>query len=67
MEIQPLAIHKLFFFFLLNAYYVLERWKIGYSFISQKKNLLHSYWEAEEISICHLFVHLVNIYLFIYL
>lgn len=36
MEIQPLAIHK-FFFFLLNAYYVLERWKMGYSFISQKE------------------------------
>ena len=60
MEIQPLVIHK---FFLLNAYYVLERWKIGYCIHFSKKILLHTYWEPEEISICHLFVHLVNIYL----
>lgn len=32
------------FFFLLNAYYVLERWKIGYLFIHfSKKNSLHTY------------------------
>lgn len=67
MEIQPLAIHKLFFF-LLNAYYVLERWKIGYSFISQKKKfiaqLLRSRGDKHLSFICS-FSQYIFVYIFI--